>query len=130
MTEPRWLTRRLVLALHRRQIEEHGSSPELRDGGLLDSALARPQQKHAYEPESDLATLAAAYGFGLAKNHAFVDGNKRIAFVAMYVFLGLNGRDFDTPEPEVVVTMERVAAGTMGEAALAAWLRSGLKPLV
>lgn len=129
MTEPRWLKRPTVLALHRLQIEEHGGSHGLRDGGLLDSALARPRQKHAYESESDLAMLAAAYGFGLAKNHAFVDGNKRIAFVAMYVFLGLNGFDFDAPEPEVVVTMERVAAGVIGKDALADWLRSSLKPL-
>src|SRR5690606_24322267 len=93
MSEPRWLTRRVVLTLHRLQIEEHGGTLGLRDDGLLDSALARPHQKHAYEPESDLVTLAAAYGFGLAKNHAFIDGNKRVAFVAMYVFLGLNGYD-------------------------------------
>ena len=128
MTDPRWLSRRLVLMLHRRQIEEHGGTHGLRDEGLLDSALARAQQKHTYEPDSDLATLAAAYGFGLAKNHAFVDGNKRIAFVAMYVFLALNGHDLDVPEPEVVTVMEGVAASAMDESALAAWLRRAMEP--
>ena len=129
MTEPRWLKRSVVLALHRLQIEEHGGSHGLREDGLLDSALARPRQKQTYEPESDLATLAAAYGFGLAKNHAFVDGNKRIAFVAMYVFLGLNGFDLDAPEPEVVITMEGVAAGTVDETTLTDWLRAAMTPL-
>ena len=128
MNEPRWLTRRVVLALHRLQIEEHGGSHGLRDSGLLDSALARPRQKHIYEPESDLATLAAAYGFGLAKNHAFVDGNKRVAFVAMYVFLALNGHDLNVPEPEVVSVIEGVAASAIDELALADWLRSSMKP--
>ncbi|MEM8600546.1 MAG: type II toxin-antitoxin system death-on-curing family toxin [Bacteroidota bacterium] len=129
MTEPRWLTRATVLALHRLQIEEHGGSHGLRDEGLLDSALARPRQKHAYEPESDLATPAAAYGFGLAKNHAFVDGNERIAFVTIYVFLGLRGHDLDAPEPEVVNVIESVAAGSMSETALAEWLRAAMLPL-
>lgn len=127
-TEPRWLTRRLIVTLHRLQIEEHGGTPGLRDGGLLDSALARPRQKHAYEPDNDLAALAAAYGFGLAKNHAFIDGNKRIAFVAMYVFLGLNGYDLDAPEPEVVSVMESVAASTVGESELTDWLRAAMHP--
>lgn len=128
MSEPRWLTRRIVLTLHRLQIEEHGGTLGVRDDGLLDSALARPKQRHAYEPESDLATLAAAYGFGLAKNHAFVDGNKRVAFIATYVFLGLNGYDLDAPEPEVVTLMEGVAASTVDEAALADWLRTAIRP--
>ncbi len=128
MTEPQWLKRPTVLTLHRLQIEEHGGSHGLRDEGLLDSALARPRQEHAYEPESDLAALAAAYGFGLAKNHAFVDGNKRVPFVTMYVFLGLNGYEIAAPEPEVVTVMESVAAGTMGEADLADWLRAAMQP--
>ena len=126
---PRWLTKAMVLALQRAQLAEHGGSPGLRDDGLLESALARPEQKLAYEPESDLATLAAAYAFGLAKNHAFVDGNKRAAFVAMYVFLGLNGYDFEAPEPEVVRTIERLAAGKVTERQLANWVRAGLRPL-
>lgn len=126
---PRWLTKQMVLALQRAQVAEHGGSPGLRDEGLLESALARPEQRLAYEPESDLATLAAAYGFGLAKNHAFVDGNKRAAFMAMYVFLGLDGRDFEVSEPEVVRTIERLAAGKVTERQLADWLRAGMRPL-
>ena len=129
MNGPRWLTRRVVLNLHRMQIDEHGGAPGLRDKGMLDSALARPQQKRAYEPESDLATLGAAYGFGLAKNHAFVDGNKRVAFTAMYVFLGLNGYDLDAPEPEVVSVMESLASGEMDEPGLADWLRRVIRPI-
>jgi death-on-curing protein len=119
----------MVLTLHRAQLAEHGGSPGLRDEGLLESALARPEQKFASEPESDLATLAAAYGFGLARNHPFVDGNKRAAFMAMYVFLGLNGYDFEAPEPEVVRTIERLAAGKVTARRLAEWLRSGMQPL-
>ena len=126
---PRWLTKPIVLALQRAQLAEHGGSPGLRDEGLLESALARAEQKLAYEPESDLATLAAAYGFGLAKNHAFVDGNKRAAFMAMYVFLGLNGYDLDAPEPEVVRTIERLASGKVSERQLAEWVRRVIRPL-
>ena len=126
---PRWLTKPIVLALQRAQLTEHGGSPGLRDEGLLESALARAEQKLAYEPDSDLATLAAAYGFGLAKNHAFVDGNKRTAFIAMYVFLSLNGYDFDAPEPEVVRTIERLAASKVSERQLAEWVRAGMRPL-
>jgi death on curing protein len=126
---PRWLTKQMVLALQRAQLAEHGGSPGVRDDGLLESALARPEQKLAYEPESDLAILAAAYGFGLAKNHAFVDGNKRAAFMAMYMFLGLNGYDFEAPEPDVVRTIERLAAGRVTERQLAEWVRAGMTSL-
>jgi death-on-curing protein len=126
---PRWLTKPIVLALPRAQLAEHGGSPGLRDEGLLESALARAEQKLAYEPASDLATLAAAYGFGLARNHAFVDGNKRAAFMAMYVFLGLNGYDLEAPEPEVVRTIERLASGKVSERQLAEWVRVVMQPL-
>lgn len=127
--QPHWLSKPIVLALHRAQIMEHGGLPRLRDEGLLESALARSQQRLTYAPESDLATLAAAYGFGLAKNHAFVDGNKRVALMAMYVFLGLNGHDFDAPEQEVVRTVERLAAGKVSERRLAEWVRAGMRRL-
>jgi death-on-curing protein len=126
---PRWLTKPIDLALQRAQLAEHGGSPGLRDEGLLESALARAEQKLAYEPASDLATLAAAYGFGLARNHAFVDGNKRAAFMAMYVFLGLNGYDLEAPEPEVVRTIERLASGKVSERQLAEWVRVVMQPL-
>lgn len=109
--------------MHREQIAEHGGSPGVRHEGLIDSALARPQHKYAYEPNAGLPTLAAAYGYGLARKHGFVDGNKRIAFMARYVFLRLNGLELDAPEPEVVVVMEDVAAGKRTELQLADWIR-------
>lgn len=115
-------------AIHEAQLREHGGSPGIRDVGLLESALARPRHKFAYMAGADLATLAAAYAFGLARNHGFVDGNKRAAFMAAYVFLGLNGQELDAAEPEVVTTMESVAAGRLTEAGLAGWIRAKLVP--
>jgi death on curing protein len=100
--------------------------PGVRDESLLDSALNRPQQKWNYDAETDVATLAAAYAFGVVKNHGFVDGNKRAAFMTAYSFLGLNGYDFDAPETDVVTTIEGVAAGEVSEAYLAKWFRNGL----
>ena len=91
MTEPRWLSFVHILAIHSDQIQAHGGSLGLRDRGLLESALDRPRNRFGYEPDADLATLAAAYGYWLSSNHPFVDGNKRVAFQAMYLFLGLNG---------------------------------------
>ena len=98
----------------------------MRDDGLIDSALSRPQNRWAYAKDVDLADLAAAYGYGLAKNHGFVDGNKRIGFMAMYVFLRLNGREIEADEPDVVRAMTAVASGEMGEDALASWLRQNV----
>lgn len=115
--------------LHDAQLREHGGSPGVRDNGLLESALARPQQKWAYDEAPDLAMLAAAYAFGLAKNHGYVDGNKRVAFMAAYVFLGLNESDLEADEPDVVRTMERVADGRVSETGLADWFRAGIRPL-
>jgi len=125
--EPRWLTRRLLDVIHDAQIREHGGATGVRDEGLLESALARPQQKWAYGEKPDLATLAAAYVFGLVKNHGYVDGNKRVAFMAGYVFLGMNGYDVDLEEADVAVTIEGAAAGRITEPALAEWLREHLK---
>lgn len=116
-------------AIHEAQIREHGGSLGVRDEGLLEPALARPQHKFVYARKADWATLAAAYAFGLAKNHGFVDGNKRVAFMTAYVFLGLNGYDLDAGEPEIVATMEGVAASTVTEAALAKWFRSLIHPV-
>jgi death on curing protein len=101
----------------------------VRDEGLLQSAPARPQHKFEYAVRADWGVLAAAYAFGLAKNHGFVDGNTRVAFMAAYVFLGLNGYDLDADEPEIVATMEGVAASAMTELALAKWFRGRLQPL-
>ena len=115
--------------LHDAQLREHGGAPGVRDDNLLESALARPQHKWAYADGIDLSGLAAAYAFGLAKNHGYVDGNKRAAFMAAYVFLGLNGKDLEAAEPDVVATIERVAEGRITEAALAAWFRASIRPL-
>jgi death-on-curing protein len=101
----------------------HGGLPGLRDEDLLESALARPRQRFAYDATTDLAALAAAYGFGLARNHPYLDGNKRVAFVTMAVFLGLNGLVFTASEADVVTTMVALAAGMLDEEALADWLR-------
>ena len=126
---PTWSTRRMLDVLHDAQLREHGGGAGVRDESMLESALARPQQKWAYAESPDLATLAAAYAFGLAKNHGYVDGNKRAAFMAAYVFLGLNGKDLDAEEPDVVATIERLAAGRLPEAALVDWFRTHIRPL-
>ena len=122
--EPVWVPRLVVEAIHWDQVREHGGLGGIREENALESALARARQRWTYEPGSDLATLAAAYGFGLCQNHPFRDGNKRVAFVTMVVFLDLNGWAFDAPEQEVVTAMLAVATGGSKEADLAAWLRS------
>jgi death-on-curing protein len=121
---PRWVERLVGEAVHIDQIREHGGRPGPRDEAALESALARPRQRLCYEPRADLARLAASYGHGLATSHPFVDGNKRVAFLAMAVFLGLNGKTIEAPESEVVTVMVAVAAGELSEAELADWLRS------
>lgn len=108
--------------MHDAQLREHGGSPGVRNADLLESALARPRSKFHYA-EADLATLAAAYAFGFVKNHAYVDGNKRSAFMAAVVFLGLNDLELDAPEPEVVDVMNRLADGRLSEPKFAEWLR-------
>jgi len=124
--EPRWVDRVVVEAVQLDLVREHGGMSGLRDENGLESALARPRQRRAYKPEADLAELAAAYGHGLAANHPFNDGNKRIAFLVMAVFLELNGRELAVPETEVVTVMLAVAAGELDEEGLASWLRSRL----
>lgn len=121
--EPRWLSRKLVAAIHKEQIDEHGGAHGVRDEPLIDSALARPRNRREYDREADVFALAASYGYGLAKNHGFVDGNKRVAYMAMYVFLGMNGFEIDAPEPEAVIVMLELAAGERSEEQLADWLR-------
>jgi len=117
------VTRLVVDAVHTDMLLTHGGLPGLRDADLLESALARPRQRLAYEPGSDLAALAAAYGFGLARDHPYRDGNKRVAFVTMAVFLGLNSLEFTATEADVVTTMVALAAGELDEVALAEWVR-------
>ena len=120
--QPRWLTRVLLDAIHDAQLREHGGSPGIRDEGLIESALVRPRHKHAYG-ETDIALFAAAYAFGLVKNHGYIDGNKRTAFQAAYVFLGLNGLNLGASEPEVADVVNRLASGKISEPAFAQWIR-------
>lgn len=122
-TEPVWLTRRMVEAFHLEQIREHGGLPGVRDPGALDAGLDRARDKLHYGGERDLCVLAAAYGYGIATAHPFVDGNERAAFLSMYVFLGLNGLELDAEEVETVLVMRGLAAGELGEGKLAAWLQ-------
>ena len=124
--EPRWITRNALGAIHSAQLREHGGSPIARDEGLLESALARPRQMWIYDNAADVSVLAAAYAFGLLKNHLFIDGNKGAAFTTAYSFLGLNGHGFDAAEPDVVTTMELAASGQISEAKLAEWFRAGI----
>ena len=121
-----WIPRNVIDALHDRLLAEHGGSSGLRDEGLLDSALARPQNLAAYGAP-DLCDLGAAYAAGIARNHPFVDGNKRTAFMATYVFLARNGRRLTAPEDEATHTMMALAAGDLDEAAFAAWVRENTK---
>ena len=123
-----WLEKALALAIHDRQLAEHGGSPGVRDEGLLESALARPQQLHAYgDPVPDLAGLAAALAHGLARNHPFVDGNKRTAHVAYRTFLALNGAELVATDEEKYLTMLALAEGKLGEQDFAAWLRERVR---
>lgn len=122
--EPEWLSKALILAVHDEQLAEHGGGTGVRDDGLLESALARPQNRLAYDAAADMATLAAAYAFGLARNHPFTDGNKRTAFVAAEVFLDLNGMTLTASDEECVLSMLRLAAGEIDEVDYAAWLRA------
>ncbi len=125
--DPNWLTRDVVEAIHAIQLEQHGGLPGVRDVGALDSALGRPQHQWHYKSIEDIPDCAAAYGFAIAKNHAFSDGNKRTAFQSMFVFLAQNGLDLIAPEPDAVTTMIGVADGTIKEKALADWLRANVK---
>src|SRR6266536_1500342 len=115
MKEPRWVSRIVVDAVHFDQLREHGGLTGLRDENALESALARPRNKWAYNKKSGIADLAAAYGFGLSTAHPYRDGNKRIAFLTMLIFLGLNGRWLSAPETEVVTTMLALADDRLSE---------------
>ena len=128
MQEPIWLSHQVLDAMHTELIREHGGSYGVRDRNLLDSALARPRHRWSYG-EADLSTLAAAYCFGLAKNHGYVDGNELLALIAMALFLRRNGLDLVASEPDAVMTMTDVAAGDLGEDELAAWIRANTEPL-
>jgi death-on-curing protein len=122
----RWVDRKALELLHDESLAEHGGAPGLRDEGLLESALARPLNLAAYG-RPDIADLAAAHGVGLAKNHPFVDGNKRVAFLAVGMFLALNGRRLVATQADATLVMLDVASGTLDEPAFAAWLREHLQ---
>ena len=126
MTTWRWVDRRALLLLHADSLALHGGAPGLRDEGLLDPALARPLNLAACG-DPDLAALAACYGVGLAKNHAFIDGNKRAAFLALGLFLGLNAGRLVTSQADATTAMLAVAEGSLDEAAFAAWIRQRLQ---
>jgi death on curing protein len=124
-----WLEKALVLAIHDRQVAEHGGSAGVRDEGLLESELARPQQLHAYgDPAPDLANLAAALAYGLARNHPFVDGNKRTAAVCCETFIELNGATLEADDAELFPRYLALAEGKLAERDFAAWLRERLRP--
>lgn len=121
MSEPIWVTEKIVLAIHEDQLVQHGGSLGIRDINLLRASLARPQHLFTYASPT-IFDLAAAYGYGIAKNHPFVDGNKRTAFMVMYTFLGLSGYWLEVPEPEVVSKMERLTTSIETQESIALWL--------
>ena len=127
MTSPKWINPRVIRAIHEEQLAEHGGAPGVRDEGLLESALARPQHLAAYG-QPDIADLAAAYGYGIARNHPFVDGNKRTAFVAVELFLALNQLALTADDASCLLTTLALAAGDLAEPDFAAWIRAHCEP--
>lgn len=122
MNEPLWIPEKIVRVIHQDLIRQHGGGLGVRDENLLAASLARPKHLFAYA-QPDLFDLAAAYGYALTKNHPFIDGNKRTAFMVMYVFLGLNSYLIEVPEMDVVQMMEELATGGENQESLAQWLR-------
>lgn len=125
--EPRWISRKALLLLHEESLSDFGGARGLRDEGLLESALARARNTWAYSPAATLAELAASYGYGIAKNHAFVDGNKRAAFLSIGLFLSINGYRLTASQVSAIETMLSVAGGTMTEVELALWIAQNTK---
>lgn len=121
--EPTWLSRLVIDAIHADQLREHGGLAGVRDDNVLESALARPRQAWHYRPSTDIPALAAAYAFGLVRNHPYRDGNKRIGFLAMVTFLGVNGYAFEGSDADVVVEFVALAAGDASEDSLVTWVR-------
>jgi len=126
--QPQWIDKRALLQLHEESLATFGGATGLRDEGLLDSALGHAQNLCLCDKSVDLASLAAAYGFGIAKNHALVDGNKRAAFLAIGLFLAINGRRLGADQVDAINTILGLAAGTVDEHALADWVRTHSKP--
>jgi death-on-curing protein len=128
MKEPKWIDQRALVLLQRESLAAHGGRAGIRDEGFLESALARPRQLWTYEATADLARLAAAYGVGLVRNHPFVDGKKRAAFLAVGLFLGLNGYQLIADPADAARIVFGVAADEMAELEFAAWIRNGMRP--
>jgi death-on-curing protein len=126
MSDFRFLDRDIILAIHEEQLAQHGGKVGIRDEGLLESALSRPVNRAGYDAEADVATLATGYAFGLAKNHPFLDGNKRTAYVAMELFLADNGFALNASDEDALLTMLRLAAGEMSEEDYAAWIKGSV----
>ncbi len=122
--EPRWLSRLIVDSIHGEQLKEHGGLPGIREENALESALSRARNKWVYGEERDLAALAAAYGFGIVTNHPYLDGNKRVGFLALVTFLGVNGGEFQAADSEVVTEILKLAGGQLTEKQLADWIRT------
>lgn len=127
--EPEWISEEATIAIHQRQLAEHGGGAGVRDIGLLQSALASPQNAFHYNQVVSLSKLAACYGFGIAKNHSFIDGNKRTAYVVMRTFLLINGFTLNATKEEKYLTMYAVASGSLSEKELADWLESKLQQI-
>ena len=127
-TEPQWISKKALLLLHEESLAAFGGARGLRDEGLLDSALARPRNTHAYNTGSTVADLAASYGYGIAKNHAFVDGNKRAAFLSIGLFLAINGYRLTAHPVDAVQTILALASGELDQQGLAGWIQANMAP--
>ncbi|HTB14224.1 MAG TPA: type II toxin-antitoxin system death-on-curing family toxin [Bryobacteraceae bacterium] len=125
--EAKWISKKALLLLHEESLAEFGGPRGLRDEGLLESALARPRNIQAYNQTATISELAASYGYGIAKNHAFLDGNKRAAFLSIGLFLAINGYRLTASQVDAIDTMLAVAAGTVNEQALAIWIAKNVK---
>jgi len=124
MTEPEWILPEVAIAVHQMVLAEHGGLSGLRDDGLLESTLIRPRQRFAYEADVSIFELAASYAYGIARNHPFVDGNKRMALSLAAVFLEINRYSLRAPEPEAAMIFTRLASGEVTEDQLTAWIRN------
>jgi death-on-curing protein len=125
---PRWIVKKALLLLHEESLAQFGGARGLRDDGLLESALARPRNLHTYKPKSSIAELAASYAFGLVKNHPFVDGNKRAAFLSIGLFLAINGYRLQADQVDAIQTMLALASSELNEEGLAAWIAQNAVP--
>jgi death-on-curing protein len=126
---PKWINKKALLLLHEESLSYFGGGRGIKDEGLLESALARPQNLLAYNPEADIFDLTASYAYGLARNHAFVDGNKRAAFLSIGIFLHINGYAFKADQVDAIETITALAAGTVEEKEIAVWIKNNSQPL-